>query len=68
MSKNLNGVFPPVTTPFDADGRLLTDRLADGVLGGYPQVPLQSLDAEQSADLAAIFKAAGALQTGWEEW
>jgi len=66
MSRNLNGIFPPVTAPLGG-GRLLIDRLADGVFRGYPRVPLQPLDAKQSADLAAIFKAAGALQTGWEE-
>ena len=31
MSKNLNGIFPPITTPFDADGRLLTDRLVENL-------------------------------------
>jgi 4-hydroxy-2-oxoglutarate aldolase len=31
MGKNLNGIFPPITTPFDAEGRLLTDRLMENL-------------------------------------
>jgi 4-hydroxy-2-oxoglutarate aldolase len=31
MGKNLNGIFPPITTPFDADGRLLTERLVENL-------------------------------------
>jgi 4-hydroxy-2-oxoglutarate aldolase len=31
MGKNLNGIFPPITTPFDEGGRLLTDRLRDNL-------------------------------------
>jgi 4-hydroxy-2-oxoglutarate aldolase len=31
MGKNLNGIFPPVTTPFDEEGRLLADRLRDNL-------------------------------------
>ena len=60
MNKNLNGIFPPITTPFDADGRLLTDRLIDNLdrwsetrLAGYTVlgsngecvVPLRRRDA-----------------------
>ncbi len=31
MRKNLAGIFPPITTPFASDGRLLADRFAENV-------------------------------------
>lgn len=31
MGNNLSGIFPPITTPFDAEGRLLADRLTENL-------------------------------------
>lgn len=35
----LNGIFPAITTPFDADGALAVDRLRDNI-GRYNRLPL----------------------------
>jgi 4-hydroxy-2-oxoglutarate aldolase len=50
-----------VTTTYGVPG-LKAALTMMGYFGGYPRMPLQPLDEKQRADLAAIFKAAGALQ------
>ncbi len=42
MSKNLCGIFPPVTTPFDSDGELLIDRFKEN-LSRWAEAPLAGL-------------------------
>jgi len=42
MSKNLSGILPPATTPFDSDGELLIDRFKEN-LQRWAQAPLAGL-------------------------
>ena len=42
MNKNLSGIFPPVTTPFDKDGELLIDKFREN-LQLWAQAPLAGL-------------------------
>jgi len=41
-SKNLSGIFPPITSPFDADGELLVDRFRDNLIK-WADAPLAGL-------------------------
>src|SRR5207247_9019981 len=31
MNRDLSGIFPPITTPFDSDGELLVDRFKENL-------------------------------------
>ncbi|MGA2263361.1 MAG: dihydrodipicolinate synthase family protein [Acidobacteriota bacterium] len=42
MNKNLSGIFPPVTTPFDTDGELLIDRFKENLVR-WAATPLAGL-------------------------
>ncbi len=42
MSKNLSGIFPPVTSPFNADGELLIDKFREN-LDRWAAAPLAGL-------------------------
>jgi 4-hydroxy-2-oxoglutarate aldolase len=42
MNKNLSGIFPPITTPFNAEGDLLVDRFKENLIR-WAEAPLAGL-------------------------
>jgi len=77
LALKIEGVFPPIPTPFDADGNILHDKLKsvrwslpglkvaldmlDDFCGGAPRLPLHPLGEDQRKELKGIMQAAGVL-------